>query len=110
MGRRVPDAYNPCSRKSESESSNKNRRSGVAEEELVSFLSVRYYQNGDFAGVESHPSVQKALVEATIAGCFFASIGEHPKAECTRHFARGLDGWRELESGEELDRLMEEAA
>jgi hypothetical protein len=76
----------------------------------MAFLSVRYDRSGNFAGVESHPSVQKALVEATIAGCCYVSVGEHPKAERTRHFARGLDGWRELQSGEELDRLMEEAA
>jgi hypothetical protein len=70
----------------------------------VMFMSVRYDREG-FAGVEFHDSVERCLSAALEDGCLFASIGEHPKAEHTRHFAHGNNGWRELKSGEELDRL-----
>ena len=60
--------------------------------------------------MEFHDPVEQCLASALEDGCLFASVGEHPKAERTSHFARGEDGWRELENGEELDRLrgMEE--
>jgi len=72
----------------------------------MAFLSVRYDRNGDFASVTSHATVQDALADATVNGCSYASIGEHPKAERQRHFARQDGAWRELESGEALDRLL----
>ena len=75
----------------------------------MAFLSVRYDRQG-FAGAELHDSVEECLEAAREDGCLFATIGDHPRAESMRHFAYHDDGWRELENGEELDRLrgMEE--
>jgi hypothetical protein len=70
----------------------------------MAFLSVRYDRQG-YAGAELHDSVEECLASALNDGCSFASVGEHPRAGRTRHFAHHEDGWHELESGEELDRL-----
>ena len=59
----------------------------------MAFLSVRYDQLGGFAGGEFHDSVEEALASSLAAGCLFASVGEHPKAERTRHFAYREEGW-----------------
>jgi hypothetical protein len=70
----------------------------------VAFMAVRYDREG-FAGVEFHDSVEQCLDAALEDGCLFSTVGDHPKAERPKHFAHDNNGWRELESGEELDRL-----
>ncbi len=68
-------------------------------------MAVRYDRSGSFSDVGSHDTEREALDAASEAGCRFVSVGEHPKAKTTRHFAREGDGWREVEA-DELDRLM----
>jgi hypothetical protein len=71
----------------------------------VEHMAVRYDRRGSFAGVSFHDSVGEALDAAREAGCRFLSVGEHPRSVRPRHFALDGAGWRELESGEDLDRL-----
>jgi len=68
-------------------------------------MAVRYDRSGSFTDVSFHDSVEEALASALAEGCRYLSVGEHPKARRTRHFAREGDGWREVEA-DELDRLM----
>ncbi len=69
------------------------------------YIAVAYDRCGSLAGTTFHGSVDDALASALAEGCRYLSVGEHPKAKTTRHFAREGDGWREVEA-DELDRLM----
>lgn len=70
------------------------------------FMAVRYDRRGSLAGTTFHGSVPEALEAASEAGCRYLSVGEHPRAKTTRHFAHREGRWLELGDGDELDRLM----
>jgi hypothetical protein len=69
-------------------------------------MAVRYDRSGSLAGTTFHGSVDAALASALAEGCRYLSVGEHPKAKTTRHFAHREGRWLELGDGDELDRLM----